>query len=369
MFYVALVTNKHIFLSGDDTCTKKIMPLNRYILQQLFIQSNRLVPCSFRCCLNMCKTVHSLDHRKKAPMWMRRKKNLAMETDKIEPGDGIPVIVKYLQEQRALDSDRIQDGDDLVTEEESPLQNIENSLKDLKFDIDALSYENEMDDDDGEHDIIELSSDTGEVTMQRSMIFGTPDPSVPVSDIPCGGCGANLHCQDSAIPGFVPQETFKGKRKEILQTIVCQRCTMMKDSDHIIHYGVDNRTYPQIIKQIKADTALIVMVVDVTDMENSIIKQFLKKVGERRPIYIVGNKIDLIPKDGPKYLERIKESLVEMCLEADLNPRDRNIKHVCLVSAKTGYGIENLITKLMHHWEMKGKLSSVIDQDKKILFA
>jgi hypothetical protein len=25
--------------------------------------------------------------------------------------------------------------------------------------------------------------------------YGTPDPSVPISDVPCGGCGALLHCQ------------------------------------------------------------------------------------------------------------------------------------------------------------------------------
>lgn len=31
--------------------------------------------------------------------------------------------------------------------------------------------------------------------------YGTADPSIPVSDVPCGGCGAHLHCQESAFPG------------------------------------------------------------------------------------------------------------------------------------------------------------------------
>lgn len=30
---------------------------------------------------------------------------------------------------------------------------------------------------------------------------GTPNPNVPPSNIPCGGCGALLHCQDQSIPG------------------------------------------------------------------------------------------------------------------------------------------------------------------------
>lgn len=25
--------------------------------------------------------------------------------------------------------------------------------------------------------------------------YGTPDPTMPVSQVPCGGCGALLHCQ------------------------------------------------------------------------------------------------------------------------------------------------------------------------------
>lgn len=27
--------------------------------------------------------------------------------------------------------------------------------------------------------------------------YGTADSSIPASDVPCGGCGAHLHCQVS----------------------------------------------------------------------------------------------------------------------------------------------------------------------------
>lgn len=37
--------------------------------------------------------------------------------------------------------------------------------------------------------------------MSIQQEHGNPDPSIPPSKIPCGGCGARLHCQDSAIPG------------------------------------------------------------------------------------------------------------------------------------------------------------------------
>ncbi len=49
--------------------------------------------------------------------------------------------------------------------------------------------------------------------------FGTPDPSVPVSKVPCYGCGALLQCADSSLPGYLPSELFKGKKDEVLKVI------------------------------------------------------------------------------------------------------------------------------------------------------
>jgi len=31
--------------------------------------------------------------------------------------------------------------------------------------------------------------------------YGTADPALPASDVPCHGCGAHLHCKDSGLPG------------------------------------------------------------------------------------------------------------------------------------------------------------------------
>lgn len=40
----------------------------------------------------------------------------------------------------------------------------------------------------------EDAGDTEEIGKPES-IYGTPDPNVLPSKIPCGGCGAHLHCQ------------------------------------------------------------------------------------------------------------------------------------------------------------------------------
>lgn len=66
-------------------------------------------------------------------------------------------------------------------------------------------------------------------------------------------------------------------------------------------------------------------------------------------MYIVGNKVDLLPRDGPGYLDRVKGSLVKLCEVHGVTP-----KHVALVSAKTGFGVEKLITRLLRDWKLQG---------------
>ena len=60
---------------------------------------------------------------------------------------------------------------------------------------------------------------------------GTADPEIPSSKIPCSGCGAHLHCQDSKMPGFLPWEIFQKIRnsKRRLRKSQCQRCILIND--------------------------------------------------------------------------------------------------------------------------------------------
>ncbi|KAK7110305.1 hypothetical protein V1264_014200 [Littorina saxatilis] len=187
----------------------------------------------------------------------------------------------------------------------------------------------------------------------KHKVKGTPDPSVPASDVPCSGCGATLHCQDPILPGYLPNEKFKCLTREEMRTSFCQRCFLINVHNMFLDVQVSAETYPQILKEIRTTRALVVVVIDLFDMKNSVFKDLFKYIG-RKPLFIVGNKVDIIPQDRPGYLQRTKEALLDVCESAGLNPADRNVLHVCMVSAKTGYGIENLITKLMTAWKLEG---------------
>lgn len=107
-----------------------------------------------------------------------------------------------------------------------------------------------------------------------------------------------------------------------------------------------------VISAIRDEVALVILVVDLLDFPCSIWPGLLDIIGEKRPVVVVGNKIDLIPKDRRGYLERIKKSLVD---ELDKSGLSRaNIKHVSLISATTGYGVEQLITKIQSSWGYRG---------------
>jgi len=67
--------------------------------------------------------------------------------------------------------------------------------------------------------------------------YGTPDPNSNVSSVPCGGCGALLHCKDQALPGYLPSELFLKRSEQELRIMVCQRCHFIQH-DSCIFYSL-----------------------------------------------------------------------------------------------------------------------------------
>lgn len=81
--------------------------------------------------------------------------------------------------------------------------------------------------------------------------YGTPDPVVEISQVPCGGCGALLHCNDPAIPGYLPSEIFKGRSKVDLKGIECQRCHFLKEYNIALDVTVQPEEYEKLLQNIR----------------------------------------------------------------------------------------------------------------------
>lgn len=68
---------------------------------------------------------------------------------------------------------------------------------------------------------------------------------------------------------------------------------------------------------------------------------------------LVGNKVDLLPRDSTNYVHHLKNCLESTGREVGL--RNVNLIHTALVSATTGFGIESLIDRIFSEWGFKGK--------------
>lgn len=121
--------------------------------------------------------------------------------------------------------------------------------------------------------------------------YGTPNPYIEVSSVKCGGCGSLLHCKDTSIPGYIPSEIFLGRTKNQLHEITCQRCHFLDEYNVALNVTSDPADYPQLLKQIRPQRALAVLMVDLLDFPCSVWPDVMDIIGTKRPVMIVGNKV------------------------------------------------------------------------------
>lgn len=169
------------------------------------------------------------------------------------------------------------------------------------------------------------------------------DPSQPVSKAPCYGCGSLMQCAEPSLPGYLPSELFVGhpdsflkvntyfRRRTCLflinasinytpQTITCQRCHFLKNYNTVIDVTVPPEEYVRLISSIGDQFALAILMVDLTDFPCSIWPQIHEIIGRKRPVFVVGNKVDLLPRDSPGYLRHVRQCL-ETAVELSGNIR------------------------------------------------
>lgn len=215
-------------------------------------------------------------------------------------------------------------------------------------------------------------------------VVGHPDPTVPPSGLNCSGCGAELHCQDSGVPGYLPSEKFLSAAAQAnggLARTVCQRCWLLVHHRRALRLQVSREQYLELVSSAlrQPEPALVLYMVDLLDLPDALLPDLPALVGPKQLI-VLGNKVDLLPQDAPGYLQRLRERLREDCVRAGLrcpghrgplhlgrggppdeeensnhSTRSRTIlRDVRLISAKTGYGVEELISALQRSWRYRG---------------
>ncbi|XP_066242603.1 nitric oxide-associated protein 1 [Saccopteryx leptura] len=215
-------------------------------------------------------------------------------------------------------------------------------------------------------------------------VVGHPDPMVQPSGLNCSGCGAELHCQDPGVPGYLPSEKFLSAAAQAggLARTVCQRCWLLVHHRRALRLQVSREQYLELVSAAlrKPGPALVLYMVDLLDLPDALLPDLPALVGPKQLI-VLGNKVDLLPQDAPGYLQRLRERLWDDCARAGLlHPPDHRgtlhsggdrppdgeensnhsarsatvLRDVRLISAKTGYGVEELISALQRSWRYRG---------------
>lgn len=77
----------------------------------------------------------------------------------------------------------------------------------------------------------------------------------------------------------------------------------------MIDVTVAPEEYVRLISSISDQFALAILMVDLTDFPCSIWPEIHTIIGTKRPVFVVGNKIDLLPRDSPSHLRHVRECL------------------------------------------------------------
>ncbi|XP_037235008.1 nitric oxide-associated protein 1 [Falco biarmicus] len=192
---------------------------------------------------------------------------------------------------------------------------------------------------------------------------GRPDPSVPPSGVSCSGCGAELQCRDGAAPGFVPAEKYRSLSEGAagLRGAVCQRCWWLARYGRALRLQLPPEQHRQVVSAAlrrpprHGRGPLLLYLLDVLELPDPVLPQLLGLLGpdaNAAGLLVVGNKVDLLPADSPGHLGRLRQRVAAACAQAGLHGAP--LVDIRLVSAKTGFGLEGLISRLQQSWKCAG---------------
>ncbi len=151
----------------------------------------------------------------------------------------------------------------------------------------------------------------------------------------CAGCGVHLQTADKDQIGYIPASALE---KEVL---TCQRCFKITHYNEITPVEMTDDDFLKILHKIGESKGLVVKIVDMFDFNGSWLKGLPRFVGNN-PILLVGNKVDLLPKNIN--LSRMKNWMQQSAKELGLKPID-----VMLCSAAKGIQIPELMEAIDHY--------------------
>ncbi|KRZ23720.1 Nitric oxide-associated protein 1 [Trichinella pseudospiralis] len=207
------------------------------------------------------------------------------------------------------------------------------------------------------HQKVGVKVSTRKVKLRRVYDGNAENLQKPPSQQCCSGCGATFHCIDSSLPGFLPQKIFDNLHSKQAAQLLCRRCHLLKEHNFLINVTVSSVNYEKILSHLRIyQEVLIVLIVDLLDFPCSLLKSLPALLGSNKSMIVVANKVDLLSRNLDQFnVEKAEKMLFEHL--KDIGFCDHfNVMHTAVISAKTGWGVEKLITFIQRKWGVKGDI-------------
>ncbi|GGJ83620.1 hypothetical protein GCM10007063_02650 [Lentibacillus kapialis] len=149
-----------------------------------------------------------------------------------------------------------------------------------------------------------------------------------MEDIKCQGCGSFIQTSNPDAAGYTPKSTLN---RDI---ILCQRCFRLKHYNDIQDVSMTDDDFLTMVSQIRGKKGLVVHLVDIFNVDGTMIKGLSRIVGDK-PVILAANKMDLLPKSTNR--NKLIKWLQAMGREAGIALED-----VHLISSVKGHGLSDL---------------------------
>lgn len=148
----------------------------------------------------------------------------------------------------------------------------------------------------------------------------------------CNGCGATLQTDNNKEIGYIPQSSLQKEH------LLCQRCFQLRHYNKNETVALDSDDFLRLVSTISQTDSLVIHLIDLFDVDGTLLKSLPRIVGSN-PIFLVGNKVDLLPKSTN--LRKLKDWLFRKAKEAGIKVID-----VFLISSKKAHHLNELAMEM-----------------------
>ncbi|KAM3179258.1 hypothetical protein ACTXT7_000931 [Hymenolepis weldensis] len=161
----------------------------------------------------------------------------------------------------------------------------------------------------------------------------------------CAGCGAHIHCGTPGTHGFLPEpevlklksheNSRRGRKPSNALPVLCVHCQLVNQHKSALKQSLPSSEYERlVISELNSqENATILLVADMTNLPHSLVSLKLDNPSAHK-IILIGNKVDQLPIDGPKYHSRWSDVLLKAFVETS-GINESCVSHVALISALT----------------------------------